>query len=220
MRVGGRLQAAIEVLEDIERQGRAASDALKDWGAAHRFAGAGDRAVIGNIVYDVLRSKLSLGWRMDAQDAHALVYASVLNDADMGAQWLEDNLAGDKFAPAPLKAAQLQAWESRDLADAPDYIRADIAESWVAEFYALFGEGWVEQAAALATRPPVDLRVNTLKTDRDKVLAALEGLKNAGAEAAPFCRKLCVFRLCVRLVATRMCKQNRHFLMAGMRYRI
>lgn len=186
MRLGGRLQAAIEVLEDIERQNRAASDALKDWGAAHRFAGAGDRAVIGNLVYDVLRRKLSLGWQMDSDDPHALAFAAVLSDPDMGAQWLEDNLAGDKFAPSALSAERLQAWESRDLADAPDYVRADIADSWMPEFSALFGDGWVEQAAALATRPPVDLRVNTLKTDREKVLSALEGLKNTGAQPAPY----------------------------------
>lgn len=186
MRLGGRLQAAIEVLEDIERQGRAASDALKNWGAAHRFAGAGDRAVIGNIVYDVLRRKSSLGWRMDATDAHSLVFASVLNDPDMGAEWLAENLGFDKFAPAPLSDERMQAWQSRNLADAPEHIRADIAENWLPEFNTLFGESWVEQAAALSTRPPVDLRVNTLKTNRDKALEALEGLKNAAASVAPY----------------------------------
>ncbi|RUR02619.1 hypothetical protein ELZ21_02640 [Brucella abortus] len=66
MRLGGRLQAAIEVLGEIEAGKRPASDVLKEWGAAHRFAGAGDRAVIGNIVYDALRRKLSILWRMDA----------------------------------------------------------------------------------------------------------------------------------------------------------
>lgn len=186
MRVGGRLQAAIEVLEDIERQSRAASDALKNWGSVHRFAGAGDRAVIGNIVYDVLRHKLSLGWRIDASDAHSLVFAAVLSDPDLGPEWLAENLTVDKFSPAPLSAERLQAWKSRDLADAPDHIRADIAENWVSEIQTLFGDSWVEQAAALATRPPVDLRVNTLKSNREKVLTALEGLKNAGAEPAPY----------------------------------
>ena len=44
MRLGGRLAAAIEVLEDIEKRRRPAADALKDWGLSHRFAGAGDRA--------------------------------------------------------------------------------------------------------------------------------------------------------------------------------
>ncbi|MCA1969023.1 MAG: MFS transporter, partial [Rhizobium sp.] len=52
MRLGGRLAGAIEVLDDIETRRRPVADALKDWGLAHRFAGSGDRAAIGNIVYD------------------------------------------------------------------------------------------------------------------------------------------------------------------------
>src|SRR5690606_31484675 len=83
MRLGGRLQAAIEVLNDIETGKRPAFDALKDWGAAHRFAGAGDRAVIGNIVYDALRRKLSIAWRMDEDDARALAYGALLSDGGM-----------------------------------------------------------------------------------------------------------------------------------------
>jgi len=43
MRLGGRLQAAIEVLDDIDARRRPAGDALRDWGLAHRFAGSGDR---------------------------------------------------------------------------------------------------------------------------------------------------------------------------------
>ena len=40
MRLGGRLAAAIEVLDDIARRHRPVADALKDWGLSHRFAGA------------------------------------------------------------------------------------------------------------------------------------------------------------------------------------
>ena len=60
MRIGGRLQAAIEVLEAIEQHHKPVANALKDWGSSHRFAGSGDRGAIGNIVYDALRMKLSL----------------------------------------------------------------------------------------------------------------------------------------------------------------
>ncbi|RUX77794.1 MFS transporter, partial [Mesorhizobium sp. M7A.F.Ca.CA.004.08.2.1] len=43
MRLGGRLAAAIEVLEDIGRRHRPVADALKDWGLSHRFAGGGQQ---------------------------------------------------------------------------------------------------------------------------------------------------------------------------------
>ena len=36
-----------------------------------------------------------------------------------------------------------------------------------------FGESWVEEGAALALRPPLDLRVNRLKAEREKVAKAL-----------------------------------------------
>lgn len=65
MRLGGRIAGAIEVLADIETRRRPVADALKDWGLAHRFAGSGDRAAIGNIVYDALRMRLSHAWLMD-----------------------------------------------------------------------------------------------------------------------------------------------------------
>ncbi|MRG56192.1 methyltransferase domain-containing protein [Phyllobacterium sp. SYP-B3895] len=182
MRLGGRLQAAIEVLDDIENRKRPASDTLKDWGLSHRFAGAGDRAVIGNIVYDALRRKLSLGWRMDSDAARHIAFGVLLSDAELDMEEINAALDGDKFAPAPLEAERRSIWEARDLASAPDNIRADVPEWCVPHFEAIFGDRWVREAAALSDRPPVDLRVNTLKADRDKVL---KELARAGASAAP-----------------------------------
>ncbi|MEK1891223.1 MAG: RsmB/NOP family class I SAM-dependent RNA methyltransferase [Phyllobacterium sp.] len=182
MRLGGRLQAAIEVLDDIENRKRPASDALKDWGLSHRFAGAGDRAVIGNIVYDALRRKLSLAWRMDSDAARHIAFGVLLSDAELDIDDINSALAGDKFAPAPLEAERLSIWEARDMASAPDNVRADVPEWCVPHFEAIFGDTWVGEAAALSDRPPVDLRVNTLKADRDKVL---KELARAGAAPAP-----------------------------------
>ena len=47
MRPGARIAAAAEVLDDILTRHRPASTALAHWGKAHRFAGSGDRAAIG-----------------------------------------------------------------------------------------------------------------------------------------------------------------------------
>src|SRR5690606_41452978 len=98
MRLGGRLQAAIEVLGEIEAGVRPASDVLKDWGASHRFAGAGDRAVIGNIVYDALRRKLSIAWRMDADDARALAFGDLLTEGGTDIAAIDTIPDGDKIA--------------------------------------------------------------------------------------------------------------------------
>ena len=59
MTPSARLQAAVDVLGEIETRRRPATDALKDWGLAHRFAGSGDRANIASLVFDALRRKRS-----------------------------------------------------------------------------------------------------------------------------------------------------------------
>ena len=64
MTPGARASAAIEVLADIEKGKRPASEALKDWGLSHRFAGSGDRAAIGNLVFDALRKRASSAYTM------------------------------------------------------------------------------------------------------------------------------------------------------------
>lgn len=173
MRLGGRLQAAIEVLKDIDLRHRPVSEALKDWGVSHRFAGAGDRAAIGNIVYDVLRRRHSLLWRMDSENIADAAYGALLTDGGVKLSDIDAALDGDRFAPEILSIKQRQAWQERKIHDAPDFIRADIAKWCAPHFENLFGANWVEEASALSARPPLDLRVNGLKSSPEKVLREL-----------------------------------------------
>ncbi|MGN6304721.1 MAG: MFS transporter, partial [Mesorhizobium sp.] len=181
MRLGGRLAAAIEVLEDIGRRHRPAADALRDWGLSHRFAGGGDRAAIGNIVYDALRRRRSAGWLLDGDAPRALGFGALLLEWGQTPQSLNAALEGDKFAPEPLSQMELAA-ASRSLLDAPDAVRADCPDWCAPLLEGAFGADWVAEAGALAARPPLDLRANTLKVGRDKVLAEL-GLAEAGPTA-------------------------------------
>ncbi|MGB3418402.1 MAG: MFS transporter, partial [Mesorhizobium sp.] len=173
MRLGGRLAAAIEVLDDIERRHRPVAEALKDWGVSHRFAGGGDRAAIGNIVYDALRYRRSAGWLLDQDTPRAIGFGTLLLRGERPATALNAALQDDKFAPPPLDDAELKALEGRRIADAPGPVRADIPDWCVPLFERAFGEDWVTEGAALAARPPLDMRANTLRARRDKVLAEL-----------------------------------------------
>jgi 16S rRNA (cytosine967-C5)-methyltransferase len=185
MRLGGRLAAAIEVLDDIERRHRPAADVLKDWGLSHRFAGAGDRGAIGNIVYDALRRKRSASWLLDAETPRAQAFGALLLEWKETPQELNAALEGDRFAPSPLDAAELSALEARRLEDAPPAVRADVSDWCVPLLEKAFGADWVDEGQGLATRPPLDIRVNTLKASREKVLAELSGTGAAPTRIAP-----------------------------------
>jgi 16S rRNA (cytosine967-C5)-methyltransferase len=184
MRLGGRIAAAVEILDDMDKRHRPASEALKDWGLSHRFAGSGDRAAIGNLVYDVLRKKLSLGWRMGSDDFSSLVFAALLDGWGETAASLAAKLEGDKFAPPLPDAGTLERFAVADISAAPLHVQADMPE-WAAERLApILQEHLAAEGQALAARPPVDLRVNRLLSSRDKVLGELP--QNIGAAAAKY----------------------------------
>ncbi len=174
MRLGGRLAGAIDVLADIETRRRPVAEALKDWGLAHRFAGSGDRAAIGNIVYDALRMRLSHAWLMDDENSVALAYAVLIRQWGQSPEALLAEFADDRFAPQPLTEANLSALASRNLDDAPLHVQGDIPDWIQPSFETGFGEDWLTEAKALAERPTLDLRANTLKATREKVVKALD----------------------------------------------
>ena len=185
MRLGGRLAAAIDVLEDIARRHRPAADALKDWGLSHRFAGSGDRAAIGNIVYDALRRKRSAGWLLDADTPRALGFGALLIEWNQTPEGLNAALEGDKFAPTPLTDDELRTAKTRRLEDAPAEIRADCPDWCAPLLQDAFGGDWLAEARGLSARPPLDVRVNTLKANRDRMLTELSGFGAAATRVAP-----------------------------------
>ena len=100
MRLPGRIAAAIDVLADMEARHRPANEALKEWGLAHRFAGAGDRAAIGNLVYDALRRRASIAWRMKGDTPWHLALGAALLEWRLDPAALRPNKRSSGFADA------------------------------------------------------------------------------------------------------------------------
>lgn len=173
MRPGARQQAAIEILSTLENQRRPAADALKDWMLSHRFAGSKDRAEIGDLVFGALRWKQSSAFRMGADTPRAWVWGALRWGFGWSAEQIEQSAYNDPHAPSPPTEAERTALADATLEGAPPWVRGDYPEWLDASFARAFGEARADEGAALAPPAPLDLRANTLKTSRDKLIAAL-----------------------------------------------
>jgi 16S rRNA (cytosine967-C5)-methyltransferase len=172
MRLAGRVLAAIEILTDIFERHRPASEALKDWGKAHRFAGSTDRHAIGTLVYDVLRRRNSLADRMGEATPRALALAALRDSWSLAPSAIAA-LAEEQHGPGALTPPELASLSEDVRHGRPLHVAGDVPEWLALSYEKAFGPRAVAEAAALAGRAPVDLRVNTLKADRTKVLEAL-----------------------------------------------
>lgn len=180
-----RLSAAIEVLADIESRRRPAPDALKDWGLSHRFAGSGDRAAIASLVYDTLRRRASAAWLMGHETPRALLLGALKLARGMSSDEIAALCDSSRFAPEPLAAEETSALAGT-LDDAPEHVAGDFPD-WIAPSLAgIFGEALVPEMEALASRAPLDLRVNMLVAQREAVLADLAHLSPTAAPHSPW----------------------------------
>jgi len=185
MTPSARLSAAIEVIADLDARRRPAPDALKDWGLAHRFAGSGDRAAIAGLVYDTLRRRASAAYVMGDDTPRARLLGMLRLERGLDLAAVAALFDGGRFAPAPLTEGEAEVLGAGTLAAAPPHVAGDYP-AWLDPHLArVFGDARAEEGAALARRAPLDLRVNTLKADRDKVAKALAHLAPAPTRWSP-----------------------------------
>lgn len=191
MRGGGHASAAIEIVNEILSRARPAAEALKDWGKAHRFAGSGDRAAIGNLVYDVLRRKQSLAHAMASEAPRALVLAALRFVWKLSPSAIEEFTTAE-HGPGVLSEHERAALSASGLtSDAPEWVVGDFPVWLDKEMSRAFGAERAAQGRALSERAPLDLRVNTLKTTTEK---AAKALAKFGAVAGP------LTKTCLRIV--------------------
>jgi 16S rRNA (cytosine967-C5)-methyltransferase len=152
-------------------------DALKDWGLAHRFAGSKDRAAIASLVYDALRRKASAAWIMGEGSPRAVLLGMLTLQRGMTPEGVAALCSGERFAPEPLSDDERRRLESARLEGAPPHVAGDFPDWIEPSLRAIFGDDLVPELQALATRAPLDLRVNTLKAgSREEIHDALPHL--------------------------------------------
>ncbi len=155
-------------------------------GKANRFAGSGDRAAIGTLVYDVLRRKSSLAAQMHSDAPRALVIAAAGRAFGLSTDEVVAACDGSRHALAPLTDEE-QAWHSGGVpprrAGACARGCAGVAPPVA---FACLRDRLEAEGQAMAERAPIDLRANTLKASREEVLAALAPFGARRTEFSPY----------------------------------
>jgi 16S rRNA (cytosine967-C5)-methyltransferase len=195
---GARVEVAIQLLDTIDRGRAPADDTVAEYFRRHRFAGVKDRAAISEHIYAVLRFRAQLDWwlaRMaPALTAHGrtrLLVALVLVQG-----WTPDAIKeacdGDRFRPPRLSGDEerlIDMIAGGKLAhrDQPPDVVGNYPSWLQPHLEAALGRDLPREAAALSQPAALDLRVNLLKSDREKARAALarDGIDAARTKYSP-----------------------------------
>jgi 16S rRNA (cytosine967-C5)-methyltransferase len=173
MTPAARLQAAIEILQELQNPTKPADRFLRDWFRARRYAGSKDRAAVGERVFAVLRHRASLAWRMQSEASRALVIANLMKEG-LDNDQVDALFNGSGYGPAPLNESERAAVASENSEPPPLWVQGEYPAFLESELVRSLGDTLLEDMRAMLERAPIDLRVNTLKAARDEVLRELQ----------------------------------------------
>jgi 16S rRNA (cytosine967-C5)-methyltransferase len=184
-----RLQATLDLLDDIDRLARPADAVVADAFRTRRDIVDKDRGQILELLYALLRHRARLGWwlvRCGHEDLpRNRLLAWLALDGGRTAEQVRQ-LFGGNSALTDRERDLLTSLEGQTIAhaDMPEEVRVECPAWAVEPLRQRFGDGFGREMAALLVPPPLDLRVNPLKTTRDLMLAALRGLGLAAEPSA------------------------------------
>ncbi len=150
MKPADRHEAALQLLEEIERDPRPADAVISGYFRSRRDLRDADRGEVVELVYDVLRHHARLSWLLERRGRSATARDR-----------LQLFLAGGAI----------------DHPDMPEAVRAECPPWAEAPLRARFGDSFPAEMAAMLTPPPLDLRANPLKITREQLLADLRRLR-------------------------------------------
>lgn len=171
------------LLAELLRHNAPADSVVSRYFREHRQLGHGDRGFIAETVYAILRRQRSLAARCgDLVSARRLVLAVLVCGQGLNRRELEPVLRGSEIDwLGSLKAVDFASLPQAVRLDLPDWLYAALAAQYP-------GEELVSLAESLVQGAPLDLRVNTLKAERDAVLARFQadGMAASACKFSPY----------------------------------
>ena len=192
MKPGARIATAIEALDEVEelwgRETRAPVDAfLNQYFRRRRFIGSKDRGAVSRMIYLVLRNETILDWHLKQNEvplsARTRVLAAAVLLDELGPEELKSAFCGQQYCPQRLNEREIvfiNNMTGRPVINEamPLSVRHHFPEWMETQLAQIFNRELAQAMDAMKQEAPVDLRVNTIKTNRQETLKALiqEGL--------------------------------------------
>jgi 16S rRNA (cytosine967-C5)-methyltransferase len=183
MTPAARLQAAIDILQELETTVLPADRYLRDWFRRRRYAGSKDRAAVAERVFDVLRHRGSFAWPMQSETPRAVVIGSLLHERQTPDS-VRALFNGEGYGPSPLSESELNAMNSPPRGELPPHVKGEYPQWLEPELRRAFGGGLLDEMQALQSRASIDLRANALKANRTEALKNLR-VEGYDAQATP-----------------------------------
>jgi 16S rRNA (cytosine967-C5)-methyltransferase len=173
---------------------RPAERLLVSYFRGRRYAGSGDRSAISATLMGLLRCWGELLWRMREAASERLMLAAYIHFVDgVTLEGLTERFDGSTYGPQPLSESEIAglraAYRSGEM---PDWARGNYPAWLDPRLEQAFGADKAQEVAALNRQAPVDLRVNTLKTRQEKVLArfSADAIAALAGPYSPCCVRL------------------------------
>ncbi len=191
MTPGARVAAVIEIMDLLDKTQEATNVVVNSYFRKRRYAGSKDRRAITSHMYNILRHLARLDWSIEKAGLQVSSRLRLITSI-----WLDENIeieaifTGQAHSPPELDKIEqrfVAQGISLEKTEIPFEIASEIP-SWIApDLMVSLGNRATSEFKALNQMAPVDLRTNTLKTNRDALMQALkaEGLTTVLTQYSP-----------------------------------
>lgn len=183
MTPGARYSAVINLYDMVMEAGKPADQILHLYFRQRKFIGSKDRRFISEAMYTLLRHYGRLTWwaerlNVTPDGRHmVLIWLRVAQQRPMND--IYDLFDGGGYSPDTLKIREKDILEPLHNADfmpkdMPEHIRMECPDWAYPSLKKLFGDDFDAEMSAMQEEAPLDMRVNTLKSDRAVVMKTLK----------------------------------------------
>jgi 16S rRNA (cytosine967-C5)-methyltransferase len=174
-----RVQDTVDLIDKILISPKPADGVVLAFFRGRKFVGAKDRRAISDAAWRIQRHRARLMWMLGTGEPNArlLVIADLISNEGMNVDRVAGLFSGARFGPPPLTSNERRMAErvasQAGRADIPRAVKLEVPHWLLPKLDEAFGPAADVEVAALGDEAALDLRVNTLKAERESVLNQL-----------------------------------------------